>query len=48
MGDLEDGPERFVLLFAFVAGIFGIFELVLEFEEGVFDAISCQPEVRFR
>lgn len=33
--DLEDGPEHFVLLFAFMAGVFGVFELVLEFEEGI-------------
>ena len=40
MGDLEDGPETLVLFLALVAGVLGVFELVLEFEEGVFDAIS--------
>ena len=40
MGNLEDGPESFVLLLALMAGILGILELILEFEECVFDAIS--------
>ena len=41
MGDLEDRPETLVLLLAFMASVLGVFELVLEFQEGVFDAVSC-------
>lgn len=40
MGDLEDGPEDFLFLFALARGILGVFEFVLEFEEGVFDAAA--------
>lgn len=42
MGDLEDGPETLVLLLALVTRVLGVFELVLEFKEGVFDARACQ------
>lgn len=41
MGDLEDGPETLVLFLALVTCVLGVFELVLEFKEGVFDAIAC-------
>jgi hypothetical protein len=41
MGDLEDGPETLVLFLPLVTCVLGIFELVLEFKEGVFDAIAC-------
>lgn len=40
MRDLKDRPEHLVLLLAFVACILGVFELVLEFEEGIFDLYS--------
>jgi len=41
MRDLEDGPERFATLLALVRGVFGIFHLVGEFEEGVFDVVEA-------
>lgn len=41
MSDLEDGPEHFVLLLAFVAGVLSIFHFVGEFEEGVFDIFKA-------
>lgn len=41
MGDLKDGPEHFVLLFAFVRGGLGVFHFVFEFEEGVFDVLEA-------
>lgn len=41
MRDLEDGPLHFVLLFAFVAGVFGVFHLVGELEEGVFEVVEA-------
>lgn len=41
MGDLEYGPHHFVLLFAFVRCVFGVFHLVLELEEGVFDVFEA-------
>lgn len=41
MGDLEDGPDHFVLLLSFVRGIFGILELVGEFEQSVFDVFEA-------
>lgn len=41
MGDLKDGPEHLVFLFAFVAGVLGVFHFVLEFEERVFDVFEA-------
>jgi hypothetical protein len=41
MRDLEDGPKRFATLLALVRGVFGIFHLVGEFEEGVFDVVEA-------
>lgn len=41
MSDLEDGPENFVFLFAFVAGGLGVFHFVFEFEKGVFDVFEA-------
>ena len=41
MRDLEDGPQHLVLLFALVACVLGVFELVLELEEGVFDIVEA-------
>ncbi len=41
MRDLEDGPQHLVLLFALVTRILGVLELVLEFEEGVFDVFEA-------
>ena len=39
--DLEDGPQHLVLLLALVARVLGVFEAVLEFEEGVFDVVEA-------
>lgn len=41
MGDLKDGPENFMTLFAFVCGVLGVFHLVAEFQEGVFDVVEA-------
>ena len=41
MCDLKDWPERFVLLFAFVAGVLGILHLVLELEQSIFDILEA-------
>lgn len=41
MGNLEDGPEGLVALFALVGGVLGVFHLVAEFEEGVFDVVEA-------
>ena len=41
MRDLEHRPEHLMLLLAFVASIFGVFELVLKFEERVFDVVEA-------
>jgi hypothetical protein len=41
MRDLEDGPQHLVLLLAFVARIFGVLELVLELEQGIFDVLKA-------
>lgn len=41
MGDLEDGPQHLVLLLALVARVLGVFEPVLELEEGVFDVVEA-------
>lgn len=40
MCDLKDGPEHFLPLFALCRSILGVFELVLEFEKGVFNVIE--------
>lgn len=41
MCDLEDWPDGFLALFAFVRGGFGVFQLVGEFEERVFDVAEA-------
>lgn len=41
MSDLEDWPDHFVLFLSFVRGIFGILELVGEFEQSVFDVFEA-------
>lgn len=41
MSDLEDRPSHFVLLLALMTGIFGIFHLVLELEQSVFDIFEA-------
>lgn len=40
MRDLKYWPQHLVLLFAFVTRIFGVFELVLELEQSVFDVVE--------
>ena len=40
MRDLKDGPEHFMLLFALVARVLGVFELILKFEERVYELVS--------
>lgn len=40
MGDLKDGPEHLMLLFAFVAGVLGVFHFVGKLEENVFDILE--------
>jgi hypothetical protein len=40
MSDLEDGPDHFVLFLSFVRSIFGVLELVGEFEQRVFDVFE--------
>jgi len=37
---LKDGPHNFMALLALVCGIFGVFHLVAEFEERVFDVVK--------
>lgn len=41
MGDLKDRPEHLVLLLAFVAGVLGIFHLVLKLEQRVFNVLEA-------
>jgi len=41
MRDLKNGPDGFVALLAVVGGGFGVFHLVGEFEEGVFDVVEA-------
>jgi hypothetical protein len=41
MGDLEDRPQHLVLLLALVRGVLGVFHLVGELEEGVFDVVEA-------
>ena len=41
MGDLEDRPQHLMLLLALVAGILGIFQLVLELEKSIFDVVEA-------
>jgi len=41
MRDLENGPDGFMALHAVVGGGFGVFHLVGEFEEGVFDVVEA-------
>ena len=41
MSDLEDRPSHFVLLLALMTGIFGIFHLVLELEQSIFDVFEA-------
>merc|ERR1711981_32482 len=38
--NLEDGPLHLVLLLAFVTRVLGVFHLVGELEEGVFDVVE--------
>lgn len=37
MCDLKHRPQHLVLLLAFVTSVLGVFELVLEFEECIFN-----------
>jgi hypothetical protein len=37
MRNLEDRPQHLVLLLPLVTGVLSVLELVLEFEEGIFD-----------
>jgi len=41
VGDLEDGPENFLPLLAFVGGVLGVFHLGAELEERVFDVVEA-------
>lgn len=41
MRDLEDGPHHLMLLLAFMRGVFGVLELVGEFEKGVFNVVEA-------
>ncbi len=41
MRDLKDRPKHLMLLLPFVAGIFRIFQLVLELEKCVFDIVEA-------
>ena len=41
MTDLEDRPQHLMLLLAVVGCVFGIFHLVAEFEERVFDVVEA-------
>lgn len=40
MGYLEDGPEDFVAPLSLVRGVLGVFHLVAELEESVFDVVE--------
>ena len=41
MCDLKNGPEDFVALFTLVRTVFGVFHLVAERDEGVFDVVEA-------
>jgi hypothetical protein len=41
MSDLKDRPEHLVPLLSFVRRIFGVFHLVCELEERVFDVVEA-------
>jgi hypothetical protein len=41
MGDLEDRPQHLVLLLALVRRILGVFHLVGELEQGVFNVVEA-------
>ena len=41
MSDLKYGPKHLVLLLAFVTGILGVFHLVAEFQQSVFDVLEA-------
>lgn len=41
MTDLEYGPEDFVFLLSFVGGVFGIFHLIAELEQGIFEIVKA-------
>ena len=41
MCNLKHRPQHLMLLLPFVARVLGVFEFVLEFEEGVFDVVEA-------
>jgi len=41
VADLEDGPENFVFLLSLMRSILGIFHLIAELEQSIFDIVEA-------
>lgn len=39
--DLEYGPEDFVFLLSFMGGVLGIFHLIAELKQGIFEIVEA-------